>query len=91
MANVAIPYHVDAALERGLEGRGIARKDALSLMEEAPLAALAPDGWLLSGTASKAIRSAIPEKSSFHSPTCVATIAAIARSVLIRKPVCRRT
>ena len=40
MSNVAIPYHVDAALERGLEGRGIARQDALSLMEEAPLAAL---------------------------------------------------
>ena len=40
MAIVAIPYHVDAALERGLEGRGIPRQDALSLMEEAPLAAL---------------------------------------------------
>jgi 2-iminoacetate synthase ThiH len=37
---VVIPYHVDVALEIGLEGRGIARKDALSLMEEAPLAAL---------------------------------------------------
>src|ERR1700723_658842 len=41
MANVAIPHHVDAALDRGLEGRGIARQDALSLMEEAPLPALA--------------------------------------------------
>jgi len=40
MPNVAIPYHVDAALENGLEGRGISRKDALSLMEEAPLTAL---------------------------------------------------
>src|SRR5579864_5761211 len=40
MPNVAIPYHVDAALENGLEGRGISPKDALSLMEEAPLAAL---------------------------------------------------
>ena len=40
MANVEIPYHVDAALERGLEGQGIARQDALSLMVEAPLASL---------------------------------------------------
>ena len=40
MPNVAIPYHVDAALERGLEGRGISRVDALSLMEEAQLAPL---------------------------------------------------
>jgi len=40
MPEVAIPYHVDAALERGLEGRGVSREDALSLMEEAPLAAL---------------------------------------------------
>src|ERR1700686_1611867 len=37
MSDVAIPYHMDSALERGLEGRVIARKDALSLMEEAPL------------------------------------------------------
>ena len=37
---VAIPSHVDAALERGLEGRGVSREDALSLMDEAPLAAL---------------------------------------------------
>src|ERR1700680_2564386 len=40
MPNVAIPYHMDSALERGLEGRGIAREDALSLMEKAPLDAL---------------------------------------------------
>ena len=40
MPDVAIPYHVDVALERGIEGRGIARKDALSLMEEAPLETL---------------------------------------------------
>ena len=40
MANVAIPYHVDAALEHGLEGRGILRQDAVVLMEEGPLAAL---------------------------------------------------
>ena len=49
MPDVAIPYHVDAALERGLEGRGIAREDALSLMEEAPLADLAPDGCCCPG------------------------------------------
>src|ERR1700733_9338623 len=40
MPNVAIPYHVDVALDRGLEGGGIARKDALLLMGEAPLEAL---------------------------------------------------
>lgn len=40
MPNVAIPYHVDVALERGLEGRGVSREDALSLMAEAPLGAL---------------------------------------------------
>ena len=40
MSDVAIPYHVDVALESGLEGRGIGRKDALSLMEEAPLETL---------------------------------------------------
>src|SRR5579871_901153 len=40
MPNVAIPYHIDSALERGLEGRGIAREDALSLMEQAPLETL---------------------------------------------------
>jgi FO synthase len=32
MADVAIPYRVDAALERGVEGRGISREDALSLI-----------------------------------------------------------
>ena len=40
MANVAIPYHVDAAVERGLDGCGIPRQDALSLMKEAPLETL---------------------------------------------------
>ena len=40
MSNVAIPSHVDAALERGLEGRGVSREDALSLMHDAPLGAL---------------------------------------------------
>ena len=40
MPNVAIPNRVDAALERGSEGRGVSREDALSLMEEAPFAAL---------------------------------------------------
>lgn len=38
--SVVIPYHVDVALESGLEGRGIDRKDALSLLQEAPLATL---------------------------------------------------
>jgi FO synthase len=40
MPDLAIPYRVDAALEAGLEGRGVSREDALSLMDEAPLAAL---------------------------------------------------
>ncbi len=37
MPEIAIPYRVETALERGLEGRGLAREDALSLMEEGPL------------------------------------------------------
>jgi FO synthase len=40
MPDLAIPYRVDGALERGLEGCGISREDALSLMEEGPLSAL---------------------------------------------------
>lgn len=40
MPEVATPYRVDAALERGIEGSGISREDALSLMEDAPLPAL---------------------------------------------------
>lgn len=40
MPDVAVPYHVDAALENGLEGCGVSRDDALSLMNDAPLAAL---------------------------------------------------
>ena len=40
MPEMAIPYRVDAALERGIEGRGLSREDALSLMENGPLSAL---------------------------------------------------
>jgi FO synthase len=40
MAEIAIPYRVETALERGIEGRGLAREDALSLMQESPLEAL---------------------------------------------------
>jgi FO synthase len=40
MAEIAIPYCVETALESGIEGRGLAREDALSLMEEGPLEAL---------------------------------------------------
>jgi len=40
MPDLAIPHCVDAALENGLEGRGVSREDALLLMNEAPLAAL---------------------------------------------------
>jgi FO synthase len=40
MPEIAIPYRVDTALERGMEGRGLSREDALSLMEEGPLEAL---------------------------------------------------
>ena len=40
MSEMAIPCGVDAALERGTEGCGLSRQDALSLMEEGPLQAL---------------------------------------------------
>jgi FO synthase len=40
MPGLAAPYHVDAALQVGLEGCGITRDDALSLINEAPLPAL---------------------------------------------------
>jgi FO synthase len=40
MLEVVIPRRVDIALERGIEGRPLSREDALSLMEEAPLAPL---------------------------------------------------
>ena len=37
MPETAIPYRVETALERGIEGRGLSREDALSLMQEGPL------------------------------------------------------
>jgi 7,8-didemethyl-8-hydroxy-5-deazariboflavin synthase CofG subunit len=40
MPDLAAPYHMDAALQSGLEGRGVSREDALSLMNEALLPAL---------------------------------------------------
>jgi FO synthase len=40
MPYLETPCHVDIALERGIEGRGISREVALSLMKEASLAAL---------------------------------------------------
>ena len=40
MSEMAIPYGADTALERAIEGRGLSRDDALSLMEEGPLQAL---------------------------------------------------
>ncbi len=40
MPGLAAPYHVDTALQVGLEGCGVTRDDALSLIDEAPLAAL---------------------------------------------------
>ena len=40
MPGLAAPYHVDAALQVGLEGCGVTRDDALSLIGEAPLPAL---------------------------------------------------
>jgi FO synthase len=36
----ATPYRVETALERGIEGRGLEREDALRLLEEGPLEAL---------------------------------------------------
>ena len=40
MPDLATPCHVDAALEAGLEGRGVSRENALSLINDAPLAVL---------------------------------------------------
>jgi FO synthase len=40
MRDATISDHVDAALERGMESRGVSREDALSLIEEAPLTEL---------------------------------------------------
>ena len=40
MPGLAAPYHVDAALQVGLEGCGVTRDDALALISEAPLPAL---------------------------------------------------
>jgi FO synthase len=40
MPGLAAAYHVDAALQVGLEGCGVTRDDALSLISEAPLPAL---------------------------------------------------
>ena len=40
MPHLTTPYHVDAALDKGAEGLGVSREDALSLMNDAPLAAL---------------------------------------------------
>jgi FO synthase len=40
VAEVAIPYHVDSALERGIEGCSLSREEALSLMEQGPLQTL---------------------------------------------------
>jgi FO synthase len=40
MPNLVAPYHVDAALDRGVQGCGFSREDALSLMNDAPLAPL---------------------------------------------------
>ena len=37
MPETTVPYRVDAALERGLEGCGLSREDALSLMDQGPL------------------------------------------------------
>ncbi len=44
MPGLAAPYHVDAALQVGLEGCGVTRDDALSLMNETPLPALLDAG-----------------------------------------------
>src|SRR6202790_3048054 len=40
MPGLAAPYHVAAALQVGLEGCGVTREDALSLMNDAPPPAL---------------------------------------------------
>ena len=40
MPETTVPYRFDTALERGLEGRGLSREDALSLMDQGPLGTL---------------------------------------------------
>src|SRR5215470_6732009 len=40
MAEIDVPSGVDTALERGIEGCGLSRADALRLMEEGPIEAL---------------------------------------------------
>ena len=40
MPPLTTPYHVDAAFDKGAKGHGASREDALSLMNDAPLAAL---------------------------------------------------
>jgi FO synthase len=40
MPEMATPYRVNAALERGTKGSGLSREDALSLMHDCPLPAL---------------------------------------------------
>src|SRR5260370_35008143 len=40
MPPLTTPYHVDAALDKGSDGRGVSREVALSLMNDAPLAGL---------------------------------------------------
>ena len=40
VSETAIPYRMDVALERGIEGSGLSREDALSLIEEGPLETL---------------------------------------------------
>jgi hypothetical protein len=78
MAEIAIPYRAEAALERGIE-------DALSLMEEGPLDALL--------ATADAVRDRFKGRSVSYSrkafiprPTRTATIAAIALSALPPKP-----
>jgi hypothetical protein len=79
MSEIVIPYGVDAALERGIEGCGPSREDALRLMEEGPLEQLL-EALRRVGIVLKTVRSAIPRKSLFRSPTSAAIIAAIALS-----------
>jgi len=85
MRDSTISDHVDAALERGMESRGVSREDAVFLIEEAPLTELLEAAAAIRDHA-KGFVAAIRGKSSFRSLISAAITAAIARSGRTRKP-----
>ena len=89
MPDLAIPYRVDAALERGIEGRGVSREDALSLIVGIPFRGPARNRRSHSGPVERPRSQLFQEKSSFRLPIFAAIIADIALSGLTRKQVYR--